>query len=812
MRRNERRPQTRTKRSNVRALVLLLPMLALAASACQSILGIESWSKKPDASGCILASDCTGSQVCLFQTCSEPCAKDKDCTAGSYCLRTDEGSACVSDEQAQCGTQDCPAGTVCNAGHCQATCDKPGSLCPGGQECAAGICISSGPDAGGTGGTSSGGGNNASAGETSAAGATGLAGAAGAAGDLGEGGAPPVVVDDGTAIGTAAAKCSKAGALACSGHAQRVQLVCQNGTWQTNGSCTDNALCDSTPGANAGSCQPVVPECQNRVQGHRFCRGTETDVRECGLDLVSATVVDSCMFVCSAGACAGECHSTEKKCKAGGLIPQACSDAGTWQEGTACTYKCDAPTGKCLAAGCGDTAKNGDETDIDCGGSCSGCKVGDDCKGDTDCVYPASARCINNQCAAASCTDGVKNGTETDTDCGGTCAKRCAVNQSCTLNSDCLLPDSGHCTALKCVPFSCIDGIKNGSETDKDCGGTCAADCGIGFGCGMDSDCSTAACLGTACVACKPLSKVCVNSSAQTCSAAGTWDTPVPCTVTNGTGNCAGQGVCGIQSCNSGFGNCDNSVQTGCEANLNDPTACGTTCGNRLTCSTAHATAACTNGTCKPNCAQGYGDCNAATANDGCERALNSVTSCGTSCASISTCTAPAQICTSGACVANTPYNVGQASATGSVQFDPPPDIWHVVPVAIARDATVLKFQLIGFAGSSGQARMGLWADDGTGKPGAYLSQSPAFSVAPGIDGAAPQVNTTVTGGKTYWIGAKFVGSAKGFQFSSSGAVAYTTPQAFAQFASALMPFPATAGKITNTAYNFYLQVQDTPP
>jgi len=807
-----RRSERSGKRSNLRVVALLLPLLA---SACQGILGIESWTKKatsaPDAGACILASDCGGSQVCLFQTCSEPCAKDKDCPRGAYCLRTDEGSACVSNEQAQCGTQDCPAGTVCSAGHCQATCDRTGALCPGGQDCTAGICVSSMPDAGNGAGGMSGGGNS-SAGEADAAGTAGAAGALGEGGTLGEGGAPPTVVDDGTAIGAAAAPCSKVGALACSGHAQRGRLACQDGIWQSNGTCTGSTRCDSTPGANAGLCQPVVAECQNQIAGYRFCRGTETDVRECGVDSVTASVVDSCMFVCSAGACKGLCHPTDKQCKAGGLIPQTCTADGAWEDGAACGYKCDAPTGKCLAAGCGDKAKNGDETDVDCGGSCGGCTIGSACKGDADCISPASARCIDSKCAAASCSDGVKNGTETDSDCGGSCTKRCAVNQSCSINDDCLLPDSGHCSATKCVAFSCIDNIKNGSETDKDCGGTCAADCGVGLGCGMDADCSTAACLGSVCVACKPLTKVCVNSSVQTCSAAGAWDTPMPCSVPNGTANCAGQGVCGIQSCNNGFGHCDTSIQNGCETNLNDPAACGTVCSDRVACSSVHATTTCTNGACKPSCATGYGDCNAATVNDGCERQLNVVSSCGTTCSNITTCTAPAQICTSGACVANTPYSVGQASSTGAVEFDPPADTWYVVPVTIAKDATVLALQILGFGGTSGQARMGLWADDGNGKPGAYLSQSAAFSLMPGVAGAAPQTNTTLTAGKTYWVGAKFFGATKVYQSSSVGAVAYITPQTFSQFASALTPFPTTAGKQTNTAYNFFLQVQDVPP
>ena len=67
---------------------------------------------------------------------------------------------------------------------------------------------------------------------------------------------------------------------------------------------------------------------------------------------------------------------------------------------------------------CTDGIKNGSETGIDCGGDCTAC---------------------------ATCNDGMQNGTEIDVDCGGDC------------------PDCP----------TCIDGIQNGIETGVDCGGDC---------------------------------------------------------------------------------------------------------------------------------------------------------------------------------------------------------------------------------------------------------------------------------------------------------------------------------------------------
>ncbi len=67
---------------------------------------------------------------------------------------------------------------------------------------------------------------------------------------------------------------------------------------------------------------------------------------------------------------------------------------------------------------CNDGIQNGNETGVDCGGSCAPCTT---------------------------CNDGIKNGNETGVDCGGDCSP---------------------CT-------TCNDGIQNGDESGVDCGGSC---------------------------------------------------------------------------------------------------------------------------------------------------------------------------------------------------------------------------------------------------------------------------------------------------------------------------------------------------
>ena len=73
----------------------------------------------------------------------------------------------------------------------------------------------------------------------------------------------------------------------------------------------------------------------------------------------------------------------------------------------------------CKIAGCGDGYKNGNETDVDCGGSCTACPYTKACLVNSDCL---GGDCSGGVCAAT-CTDTIKNGNESDVDCGGSCPK-----------------------------------------------------------------------------------------------------------------------------------------------------------------------------------------------------------------------------------------------------------------------------------------------------------------------------------------------------------------------------------------------------
>ncbi len=96
---------------------------------------------------------------------------------------------------------------------------------------------------------------------------------------------------------------------------------------------------------------------------------------------------------------------------------------------------------------CTDGVLDGSESDIDCGGVCAPCGIGRACFVPGDC---ASGACVNNICAqvvTASCTDLIQNGNETDVDCGGSCAP-CGVGRQCVVPADCT---TGQCQNNRCI-------------------------------------------------------------------------------------------------------------------------------------------------------------------------------------------------------------------------------------------------------------------------------------------------------------------------------------------------------------------------
>ncbi len=98
---------------------------------------------------------------------------------------------------------------------------------------------------------------------------------------------------------------------------------------------------------------------------------------------------------------------------------------------------------------CEDGILSGDESDVDCGGSCAPCEDGRSCNLNTDCV---NGLCDANICT--SCNDMTLNGNETDVDCGGRCGATCAQDKRCNTDNDC---ESYHCVDQVCKAVECPD-------------------------------------------------------------------------------------------------------------------------------------------------------------------------------------------------------------------------------------------------------------------------------------------------------------------------------------------------------------------
>lgn len=209
--------------------------------------------------------------------------------------------------------------------------------------------------------------------------------------------------------------------------------------------------------------------------------------------------------VCSSGA--GTCtdgtrNQDETDVDCGGTRCDACGLGQGCARAADCESRnCDTVAMECVTPDtptCTDGTRNQDETDIDCGGAiCGGCGVGAMCVGPSDC---RSDRCTGGRCEAApgTCTDGVENQDETDVDCGGAMCDPCGVGLRCGTGSDCTTGncDGGTCAA---VTASCTDGTRNGTETDVDCGGSCSP-CGNGSMCAVPGDCTSGYCNHGTCV------------------------------------------------------------------------------------------------------------------------------------------------------------------------------------------------------------------------------------------------------------------------------------------------------------------------
>lgn len=117
----------------------------------------------------------------------------------------------------------------------------------------------------------------------------------------------------------------------------------------------------------------------------------------------------------------------------------------------------------------------------------------------------AAADATGDADVPASCKNTIKDGLETDTDCGGTVCDRCIDGKKCVQANDC---KGGSCVNNTCVTATCNDAIANGDESDKDCGGTVCAKCQFGKRCTKNEDCLSNTCVGSVCRCPKGMAEV----------------------------------------------------------------------------------------------------------------------------------------------------------------------------------------------------------------------------------------------------------------------------------------------------------------
>ncbi|MCB9506287.1 MAG: hypothetical protein H6697_01320 [Myxococcales bacterium] len=295
------------------------------------------------------------------------------------------------------------------------------------------------------------------------------------------------------------------------------------------------------------------------------------------------------------------------------------------------TGLCD--EGTCVVGGCGGgladcdgSTTNGCEVDIASSASnCGGCGVVCD-------VPNATERCSARTCSIQTCDPGYRDcdtlyatGCEANinndvANCGS-CGRLCDIAHA---RSTCI---GGGCLLDTCLePWANCDLAQgNGCEANlltstTNCG-TCGRACSFANAAPI---CDSGSCRIGSCVGdyanCNGADvdgcEVDTATNPNHCGRCGR-----RCSLPNATAACT-DGGCTIASCAGGWADCDGLAENGCEANINTSLAnCGR-CG--AVCALDNASEVCRSGVCEiDECAFGFGDCDLADAN-GCESNLRS--------------------------------------------------------------------------------------------------------------------------------------------------------------------------------------------
>ncbi len=310
--------------------------------------------------GCSLAKGCTVTNNTKACDDGNPCTESDTCADG-VC---EGGPAKDCDDGNPCTNDSCQGGSGCKALNNLAKCDDD-DACTTGEACSGGAC--KGGQA-----VSCDDGNSCT--DDSCAKGSGCSNAQNTS-----------ACSDGDAC-TDKDSCSdgacKAGqALACDDGNPCTNDSCDSktGCVATNNTatCDDGDACTDTDTCDAGKCAGQQKACDDTNP----CTDDSCDSKTgCGFANNTKPCDDGQVCTTSDVCASGSCKGTPKTCPQG----EACATAG--QSAGTCVDHCDSGT------------KDGDESDVDCGGSCvTGCVTGKACVLGDDCV---SGKCVSGKCAA----------------------------------------------------------------------------------------------------------------------------------------------------------------------------------------------------------------------------------------------------------------------------------------------------------------------------------------------------------------------------------------------------------------------------
>lgn len=195
--------------------------------------------------------------------------------------------------------------------------------------------------------------------------------------------------------------------------------------------------------------------------------------------LLGTACADNGGLVCDASGACVECN-----------VPDDCSGMDT-----VCAFRA------CTAGVCGmGFAAAGVPTDMQTAGDCK-VNVCDGAGGVMSTNDDLDVLDDGQACTADSCMNGTPQNVNLplDTACSQNGGTVCNANGSCVECNDSAQCASGICSGAVCLPPKCDDGIRNGTESDIDCGGDTCLPCSAGDGCVSGADCYSGVCQGQAC-------------------------------------------------------------------------------------------------------------------------------------------------------------------------------------------------------------------------------------------------------------------------------------------------------------------------